>query len=335
MRGFFTFSSVLFYLLIFSVTNFIYGQNKINSKYNVSYNACSNCIYQTGNAVFYDDGGKDQAIGNQFTSTTFETEPGFVLSFYFTDIDLPKGAKINVFSVDETDSAKFIKTFYQLEKIKNITGKKIIVQYIPAENNNNSRGWTAHLDKLIPLNVNPAERVSSPPESDCPYAIPLCQNNTAIALGGQYTDLGQINDDAGSCYSGTGSGGSVWYTFSPQASGPIDFTITPQGSTDYDFVLWDITNGCQSNNRNELACNYSLYTGYTGLNSTLCTESVGSCSSNDCSNQSKGSDCNRFNNRVNVTVGRQYAICVNFYSGSNDGFLLEFKKTGHFSSDYR
>ncbi|MFN8281737.1 MAG: gliding motility-associated C-terminal domain-containing protein [Chitinophagales bacterium] len=313
-------------LFLFFLSDKLYAENVGNDKYTTSFNACSSCSHEVGNTRFFDDGGENGAVSNTHTVNTFTAKPGFVLSLYFTQIDLPNGAKIKVYAGEEVNDENLVKTFYQIEKTKNITGEKLTIEYIPSQNYNNSKGWIAHIDELIPKPENTALRMSSPPESDCPYAIPLCQNNTAIALGGQYTDLGSIYDDEGSCYSGTGNGGSVWYSFSPQSSGPLDFMITPQGSTDYDFVLWDITNGCQSNKRNELACNFSLYTGTTGMNSTLCTENYGSCTSNDCSNQSKGSDCNRFNNRVNVTVGRQYAICVNFYSGSNDGFLIEFKK---------
>jgi gliding motility-associated-like protein len=134
-----------------------------------------------------------------------------------------------------------------------------------------------------------------------------------------------VNDDDGSCYSGTGSGGSVWYSFQPQGNGPLDFTITPTGTTDYDFVLWDITAGCGNGQRQQVSCNYSLYSGNTGLSSINCNENIGNCSNNDCTTDSKGSDCNRFNRRPTVSSNRKYAVCINFYSGSNDGFTIQFK----------
>ncbi len=324
MRRIFT-TSCLFILLFFNP--FVSAAFTSGSgKYTSSYNACNQCQFQAGNTLFYDDGGVNGEVSNNYTLTTLVAKPGYVLSLYFTDIDLPRGTRINVYKGEGVKDENLFYTFFQRDKIKNIIGEKLTIEYVASDNSNKARGWEAHIDELIPRKDNISSRISSPPESDCPYAIPLCQNNTAVALGGQYTDLGQIYDDEGSCYSGTGSGGSVWYSFSPQSTGPLDFTITPSGTTDYDFVVWDITNGCQDNKRTQISCNYSLYTGITGMNSTLCTESYGSCSSNDCTNQSKGSDCNRFNNRVNVTVGRQYAICINFYSGSNDGFLIEFKK---------
>ena len=298
----------------------------IPEKYPEANVACNGCQLKVRNTKFFDDGGQNGAVGNNYSSTTFIAYPEFTLSLYFTMIDLPRGARINIYQGSTVNAERKLTTLFQIDKIANLIGDTLTVEYISSLNTATSKGWEAHIDEIEPKPKNATLRVASPPESDCPFAIPLCANNTVVALGGQYTDLGNINDDAGDCYSGTGSGGSVWYTFSPQASGPLDFTISPTGSTDYDFVLWDITTGCQDGKRNQLACNYSLYTGTTGMSSVNCNENFGSCTSNDCSNQKKGSDCNRFNNRVNVTAGKQYSICINFYSGSNDGFILDFKK---------
>lgn len=326
MRRLSTFSGVLFFIFLFSCVSF--AENKISDKYKTSYDACNNCIYQVGDTRFFDNGGENGNITNSYSKTILRADEGYIISLYFTDLDLPKGAKVNVYRGAEVVSDSLVKSFQYLEKYKNIKGTVLTVEYIPSSTDSvkNRRGWIAHLDRLLPV-IPPSagDDVQSQPEADCPFAKPLCQNITQVALAGQYTDLGaDPSDDNGSCYSGTGDGGSVWYSFTPQTSGPIDFTISPTGSADYDFVVWDVTNGCA--NRNELACNYSSTTGATGLNSGRCNENVGSCTSNDCSNQSKAADCNRFNNRVNVTVGRQYAICVNFYSGSNDGFSFNFKQ---------
>jgi len=61
------------------------------------------------------------------------------------------------------------------------------------------------------------------------------------------------------------------------------------------------------------------------MSSLNCSELLGTCAVNDCSTDSKGSTCNRFNRRINVVAGRQYAVCINYYSGANDGFVLTFK----------
>lgn len=314
------------HLLLFIVFSYVYGYSVPGTihQYPASYKACNGCSYETTGNIFYDDGGENGAVSNTYQATTFTARPGYSLSLYFTQIDIPAGAVINVYRGNNTLQQNLLGTFNGLKKQANIRGEILTIEYKPALNTKNSKGWVAHIDDMVsPSSSN--LRPMSQPESDCPYAIPLCANNTVVALGGLYTDVGNIGDDDGSCYSGTGSGGSVWYSFTPQSSGPLDFRILPAGTTDYDFVLWDITAGCADGKRSEMACNFSVYTGYTGISGALCSENYGTCSSNDCSNQSKYSDCNRFNNRVNVTVGRQYAICINFYSGSNDGFTLKFQ----------
>lgn len=266
---------------------------------------------------FYDDGGKDGNISNTYFSTTLHSLDS--IEIYFKSFEIADGAKLNIYTV-EGGRPVLVGAFGSKDKIWNIAGKHITVEYIPSLTNHTpSSGFEGEI-------TGPSSRGSrSQPASDCVGAIPLCQNLTAVALGGLYTDLGAVNDDNGSCYSGTGSGGSVWYSFQPQADGPLDFKITPTGSTDYDFVLWDITSGCANGQRNQISCNYSGATGNTGISSTLCSESIGSCSPNDCSTDNKAADCNRFNRRPNVLQTHKYAVCINFYSGSNDGFNIQFK----------
>ncbi|MFH0895301.1 MAG: gliding motility-associated C-terminal domain-containing protein [Bacteroidota bacterium] len=280
--------------------------------------------YTTNQGEFYDDGGKDGDISNQYKIITFKAKSG-KLEMFFPEFNIPYGAELRVYN-GLSNHDQLIRVYKSGDKIANIIGEYITFEYLPSEyvTNLNTYGWKG----IIQPASTEIKSTNTMPESDCQYAIPLCANNTVVALGGLYTDLGNVNDDGGTCYSGTGSGGSVWYSFSPQATGPLDFRITPTGSTDYDFVVWDITAGCGNGQRVEKSCNFSLYTGITGLSSTLCSEAIGggsNCTSNDCSTDSKQSDCNRFNRRINVTVGRQYAICINFYSGSNDGFTLAFQ----------
>lgn len=278
--------------------------------------------YNVAGGTFYDNGGKDGPLLNEYFITTFHSQ--FDIDIFFEELNIPIGSRLN-FYLGKNTKGQLVGSISHYDKIANITGKEITIEYIPTHSINktisNFRGL------IIPSSNGNNQRGSSrsQPESDCPYAIPLCQNLTAVALAGQYTDLGSVSDDAGGCYGGTGSGGSVWYSFQPQTDGPLDFTISPTGSTDYDFVLWDITAGCASNQRQEISCNYSLITGATGLSSTLCSQAGGSCSPNDCSTDSKGSDCNKFNRRPNVLASHKYAVCINFYSGSNDGFNIQFK----------
>lgn len=271
---------------------------------------------------FFDNGGKDAPLLNEYFITTLHSTTD--VDVFFEELNIPNGARLN-FYLGKNTKGQLVGSISHFDKISNITGKEITIEYIPTNAIDKNIGNFKGVIKRTSNGSNQRGSSRSQPESDCPYAIPLCQNLTAVALAGQYTDLGAVSDDAGGCYGGTGSGGSVWYSFQPQTDGPLDFTITPTGSTDYDFVLWDITAGCASNQRQEISCNYSLITGATGLSSTLCSQAGGSCSPNDCTTDSKGSDCNKFNRRPNVLASHKYAVCINFYSGSNDGFNIQFK----------
>jgi gliding motility-associated-like protein len=314
-----------FALLLFSCLLFLSSGSHAQQKA-TTFKSCNDCLYHVAEGVFYDDGGESGPVSPRMQSTTFlpKTSSDNKVSLYFSEIDIPAGSKLVVFFTNKHTGEVRSEAFNGLKKTTTIVGDEITIEYYPGENHRPAKGWVANVKEVSPPSWANL-RLMSQPESDCPYAIPLCLNNTAVALGGLYTDLGQINDDAGSCYSGTGQGGSVWYTFTPVTDGPLDFRITPQGTTDYDFVLWDITNGCGSGQRVQVSCNYSLYTGTTGMSGTLCNENFGDCPDNGCSNQSKAASCNRFNGRVNVSAAKRYAICINFYSGSNDGFVISFQ----------
>lgn len=261
---------------------------------------------QTGQQlVFYDNGGATENVGTQPLVSTF-LGTGQYMEIYFTDFQIPADAILKIYKGTST-SSELIGAFTNGQKPWNFKAKHFTVEYVPSPSGATAPGWRGIVHEL---NAENLWAKATMPESDCINAIPLCSNSTVNTSANQYDNTGAVNDDSGGCYSGTGSGGSVWYSFTPQANGPLDFAIAPTGSTDYDFVLWDITNGC--NNRTELSCNYSATHGTTGLNSS------GSTNSQDASGT-------LFNSRVNVDVTRRYAICINYYSGNNAGFTLTFK----------
>lgn len=257
------------------------------------------------NGVFFDDGGEKGNVSNKPVTATFSSKEG-VLELYFTEFNIPYDASFRIYEGTSVNG-RLLADIKASDKPWNFKAKDITVQFIPSKTNAAGRGWRGVLKQS---NISKLPTVQSAPESDCPFAIPLCANNTVLVSASQYVDLGSINDDNGSCYSGTGSGGSVWYSFTPQTTGPLDFLIIPSGSTDYDFVLWDITGGCGS--KTQILCNYSATHGNTGAASSGASASEGSSGSLLCT-------------RPTVTVGRQYALCINFYGGSNDGFTLRFK----------
>lgn len=255
-----------------------------------------------GNALLYDNGGPNASILNTSFVTTVKSATPF-MRVNFNYIELPDGASLRIFKGNDT--TELIALYDGYYKPATIIEKAITIKYVPSPVVQNRRGFEATVVPFDPLTM---EKVTMP-ESDCNNAIPLCGNSTVNTSANQYENTGNVNDDSGSCYSGTGNGGSVWYSFSPQTNGTLDFMINPTGSTDYDYVLWDITNGCA--NKVQMSCNFSATTGATGLNSAGTTDSQGS----------SGTTNNMLENVVTTGV---YALCINYYSGNNDGFTLTF-----------
>jgi hypothetical protein len=187
-----------FIALLTSSSNIGFAQSKIKE-----INACNGCRINEAKAVFYDNGGRAGIVSDENAVTTFVARPHHEAVLFFEDLDLPQGAKLNIFTKHHNEMPKIAATLTEMKKIPNIIGEEIIVEYIAAPNHTNARGWTAHLSEV--LTANEGMLLPSQPESDCPNAINLCANNTVVALGGLYNDLGALNDDSGSCYSGTGS----------------------------------------------------------------------------------------------------------------------------------
>jgi len=272
------------------------------------------------NADFYDAGGPQGSAGYDYKVTMFHADSN-CLQVTFTSFDLGFGGELNIYKGSGgVATGILLGTYSGTNTPPVLIGEDLTFEYIPPTFNiGNLPGWTATL-QCVSCSQS---MVKSDPASDCPGAIPLCANSTVIVSTNQYTDTGVINDEVGSCFSGTGTGGSVWYTFQPQSTGNLDFSISPSGGTDYDFILFDGTNGC--NHLNELSCNYSADYGVTGLttNSSNYTSSYSSCSGTNY--YSAPADCGTWNQAAGVTLGHTYYLLVNFYSGSNDGFTLHFQ----------
>jgi len=273
----------------------------------------------TCNGTFYDAGGPQGFAGYDYKVTTFHSDSN-CLKVSFTNFDLGFGGELRIYKGTSPATGLLVGIYSGTNAPPIIISDYITFEYTPPVFNiGNLPGWTANL-QCVPCSQG---MVRSDPASDCPGAIPLCANSTVIVSTNQYTDTGALNDDVGSCFSGTGNGGSVWYSFSPQTTGNLDFSIVPSGSTDYDYVLYDASNGC--GNLNELSCNFSATYGTTGIttNSSNYTSSYSGCTGS--TYYSAPADCGVWNQAVGVTVGHQYMLMVNFYGGSNDGFTLHFQ----------
>ncbi|MBU0489331.1 MAG: SprB repeat-containing protein [Bacteroidetes bacterium] len=270
----------------------------------------------TCSGFFYDHGGPSGFAGDQAYQISFESATGECLAFDFQEFDLGLGAVLEVYEGIPGQGGLRKGSYSGTNSPGIVTGNVLSFRYIPSIFPfGNAHGWKAKITCGACLNLPD----KTDPASDCDGAIPLCNNNTVIVSTNQYTDTGNDDDEDGSCMSGTGSGGSVWYTFSPQTAGPLGFAINPAGGTDYDFVLYDATNGCAD--LDELNCNYSADYGSTGMSTNSSNYNDMNCSG--C--VSRAASCVRWNCTSNVDPTHTYMLFVNFYSGSNDGFVLDFQ----------
>lgn len=290
-------------LLLLTVAFF---KNTVNSQDQI--NLLDQQEYYTNYANFYDDGGPNGEMSNTDMVCIIKRPGNQLLKLFIEEIDIPNDASLRIYAGADTSAQSLLGEFnaYSNHKPWTYYQNAFTIVYQASSAKTSHQGWKGW---LIPQ-ASEINRASMP-ESDCVNALPLCGNSTVNTSANQYDDTGQVNDDAGSCYSGTGNGGSVWYEFSPQTTGPLDFSISPTGSTDYDFVLWDITNGCS--NKTELSCNYAAPSGATGLSTT------------GAATNSQDASGTKWNQRYNVDASKTYAICINYYSGNNDGFQLDFQ----------
>lgn len=162
--------------------------------------------------------------------------------------------------------------------------------------------------------------------SDCAGAIQLC--------GGIYTETsaptgtGNLYEFTGTCNQNA-ENASLWYTFTVQSAGALSFVLDPANDMDdYDWGLFNITNGgcaginAQNGTSPEVNCNsYGLIggNGQTGMS----TANGGTGTTNG------PGDLNGppFNADLPVSVGQTYALVVMNWTGSPDGYTIDFTQS--------
>jgi hypothetical protein len=171
--------------------------------------------------------------------------------------------------------------------------------------------------------------------SDCPVAVVLCDKN--MALFAQTVGAGDIItelDDA-LCFNNGIPGlhnesNSTWLSWTCGQSGSLTFVITPlKQDDDIDFALYRLPNGLGNcAGKQMIRCNAagasfpSPCMGPTGLsfNETDESEDAG------CSDV----DDNAFIAPIEMEAGAVYALGVNNYTPSGEGFTISFDGSGTF-----
>ncbi len=172
------------------------------------------------------------------------------------------------------------------------------------------------------------------PGSDCPDAAILCDKSEFVVQ--QVTGAGSDPDEAaGTCLGNFGANSesnSTWFTWTCSQSGPLTFTLTPSlPSDDLDFVVYELPNGigncagkiplrCMASGDNIFPSDCMGPTGLD-LSSTDVLEELG-C------NQPYPQD--NFLQALDMVQGTSYALVINNFSSTGNGFAIEFGGTGLF-----
>jgi len=167
----------------------------------------------------------------------------------------------------------------------------------------------------------------TPTIQDCLGALPVCQNvysETRAPSGeGNYTN----EIFTGSICLNDGETNSIWYTFTVNKTGDFGFLITPADlDDDYDWALFNITNASCGDIISDpnimVSCNAAGDQGCHGP-----TGATGGSNSNF-----QGFNCYDGNSPENalvpVEIGNTYALMINNWTGSVNGYTLDFALAG-------
>lgn len=177
------------------------------------------------------------------------------------------------------------------------------------------------------------------PTSDCPTASILCDKSPFVV---QYvTGAGSNNSEMqdAPCFNngvpGFYESNSTWFVWTCAQSGTLTMTLTPlNGPDDLDFVVYRLPNGIGNCSGKVVErCMASGEAQNPNINDTPCLGPTGMVNgdpdiSEDAGCQEPGDDA--WLKPLDMVQGVTYALAVNNFSLSGNGFALEFGGTGEF-----
>jgi gliding motility-associated-like protein len=209
------------------------------------------------------------------------------------------------------------------------------VYYIRVQGGNNRKGTF----KLCIVNYNPPANITS----DCPTSAMLCDKSTisVASVTGGGTNTKELDD--ATCFISANStqrtnleSNSTWFKWTCLQSGTLTFTITPTKlDDDIDFAIYELPNGVGNcTGKSLLRCMASGEGGGSVINP--CTPffgptglRVGETDIAEPSGCAAGNQSN-FLKPLDMVAGKTYALGINNFSSTGNGFNLEFGGTGSF-----
>ncbi len=162
---------------------------------------------------------------------------------------------------------------------------------------------------------------AAPSTSDCYGRTAVC-NSQQINANPAHTGLTvDLNQHTRGCL-GANERQGFWYQFTPSNGGTVAFTIAPTNpSDDYDFAVWGpfSSMSCPPSGT-PTRCNYSGFSGDTGLSTSA-------------PNPSQGSWGSKWSSALTVATGEIYLLYISNYSQSGLAFNLNWQLTDGASLD--
>lgn len=185
-----------------------------------------------------------------------------------------------------------------------------------------SDDWTA---SCIDYDFSLSSDCPSPDAGDCMGAVTICNDfyheENAPDGSGNYIDNLALND----CEIGAVDN-SGWYTLTAQTDGILNFTLSPLQDDDYDWALFNLTDhSCAELSTNpDLLVSCNTY-GLIGSN----TETGISTANGGTGNSNGPGDLNGppFNADINILAGETYVLLVSNWSGTTNGYELDFSES--------
>ena len=174
------------------------------------------------------------------------------------------------------------------------------------------------------------------PTSDCPQASILCDKSSFVVQS--VTGAGQNNlemEDA-TCFQNGSPGiletNSTWFVWTCSQSGTLDFTLTPTNlADDLDFVVYRLPNGIGNCSGKQIV--RCMASGEFNDPTSPCMGPTGLRPgdpdiSEDAGCGQPGDDA--WLKSLDMVAGETYALAINNYTSTGNGFAVEFGGSGQF-----
>jgi len=173
------------------------------------------------------------------------------------------------------------------------------------------------------------------PTSDCPDASILCDKSgfSVQKVTGAGRDRTELDDAL--CFSGgistNNESNSTWYTWICDEPGDLTFILTPSNETDdLDFVLYELPNGVgDCRGKRVVRCMASGDSAFP----SRCMGPTGLMDGDRDEDEPAGCNRNSQNNflrPLSMERGKAYALGINNFTSTDNGFTIEFGGNGTF-----